>query len=134
MNPDHIRGRILASMADCPDGWEPSAKEKGAILGQIHKAIDPHQQHRSFQPVWRHILLAWLFGGQTAYRPSVLSSKSLKSRQWYALYRWIDWYRDENMIWQVSQEFLTEAALCLAQAQKESAERERQLLQELGYG
>lgn len=131
MNAEEIRGRILEHMGECPEEWMPTQGEMGAMNGAITKAIDPKKEQKSFlRENWRRMLLAYLFGADAGHS-ATRSSKTLTPGQWYSLFRWIDWWKDEEMVWQVSEAFLTEAPVLCAQVVHEAEECERKLIEEL---
>jgi len=68
---------------------------KGAIIG----ALDEYTMGKE----GRYRVLGWLFG--TGNR---MSTKELKENQWRALYKWCDFYQDEDSNWNVGAGFADE--------------------------
>lgn len=57
----------------------------GAIVGQLNKGLGSDED--------RYIVLGWLFSNVAG---ECLSSKRLTDEQWYALYKWVDFWQDED--------------------------------------
>lgn len=79
-----------------------SRGQQGGIIGALDRAFESSILRRRF--------LAWLFLDDVTQE---LSTKNLSPAQWYALWKWIDFYEDDG-VWHKSMDFLVEIELCAA--------------------
>lgn len=96
--------------------------EKGALIGALNKALGGDQNRR--------LTLAWLFGHE-----GELSSKELDADMWWALWNWVDFWKDDGDEWQTAPTFNVEACLCFSEAVKaqvntKPSEKNHSLLEE----
>lgn len=71
----------------------------GAVVGALNKAVGGDEN--------RYIVLGWLFGSPPFYS---MSSKELGDEQWYALYKWVGyWKNEDDNEWRTADDFESEA-------------------------
>lgn len=123
---DQLRDFILHPIDPCPDEWEATPGKKGAITGDLNRALCAPTLATMIQTnSWRHMVLAYLFApGRTA-----MSSHELTREQWYCLYQWIGYWHDPVEGWLKRPDFFTEAGIILAQAIKADQLKMEQLLE-----
>jgi len=93
---------VLSTFASLPPG------HKGAVTNALNRFIGNDADRR--------LVLGWLFGNY-AEPIQPLSSKRITEMQWYNLYNWIGFEKDEDTdLWRCSPTFPQEAAACLTAA------------------
>ncbi len=123
-NVDRLRDFILHPVPPCPPDWQATPGVRGAITGDLNRALRQPGGSTEQANARRRILLAFLFAPER----TALSSGDLTREQWYALYRWIGYWHDPVDGWQKRPEFPTEAGILLIQALKTDQEKMAQLL------
>jgi hypothetical protein len=95
-----VKRAILRDVDLYRDDLEFSQGHKGAMIGNLNEYLGGD--------AIRHIVLSWIFCNDPEFMIPI-SSKELRDKQWYGLYRWIDSYQDENGEWHVAPNFPQEA-------------------------
>ena len=112
-----IRQEVLDCVAACPPDWIATRGICGAITGKINAALTVPGALVAQVNAWRRIVLAWLFKPEF----TAISSAELTPCQWYALYRWIGFWKEEGDGWQYDPDFPTECGLVLKRALAEES-------------
>lgn len=117
-SPKNVRSSVRLDMEIWRPDYSTSKGEKGAMIGRLNAVTGNNEARR--------LLLAWLFdllGKPSAMNAEVaiteLSTKEMSEAQWYAVWHWIGFYKDENGEWLTRPEFPLEATLCLTEAMKD---------------
>jgi hypothetical protein len=76
---------------------------RGAVIGNLNKYLGGDDNRR--------LAVSWIFD-----RPGIVSSKSLKEPEIYALHKWIDASKNDVGDWEVNPNFPTEAARVLTES------------------
>lgn len=85
------------------DGVSELARgQKGGLIGALDNAFGTSVLRRRF--------LAWVFLDDVTQE---LSTKNLTPAQWYALWKWVDFFKDDG-VWYKSTDFLVEAEILRA--------------------
>ena len=112
-----IRKDVLDCVAACSPDWVATRGICGTITGKINAALTAPGAPVLQVNAWRRIVLAWLFKPEF----TAISSSVLTPCQWYALYRWIGFWKEEGNGWQYDPGFPTECGLVLKRALAEEA-------------
>lgn len=79
----------------------------GAIVGTLDRVLDGKNN--------RYLVLGWLFNESPQHLP--MSSKELVDGEWYALYKWVGFWKNEQTDkWQTAENFEQEALAVLSAA------------------
>ncbi len=115
--PKAVKSQLHTDAYNASKATELSRGAKGAIIGHLNDAFGGDQA--------RKLALAWLFDALGRVVPSDpdtyitgLSTKSLSNGDWWALYLWIGFYKDDSGEWKTRPEFPLEASLVLAEAMR----------------
>jgi hypothetical protein len=108
-----VRNRIEDYIGLWTPGVGLNDRERGALLGALNRALFPGKGKHAWQIAnWRRkAVLGFLF---PSHGKPTLSSKELTLAEWYALWRWINFYRDDEQRWQTNPDFASEAVQVFA--------------------
>lgn len=99
-----IRRTIQYYSAHMPTGFTVSRGQKGAVIGKLNTIFGDDAN--------RHLVLGWIFSNGD--KLSAMSTRALTINQWYALYSWIGFWKDEDENqWHVREELWLESVYVL---------------------